>query len=252
MAAHQATRRFTSSTTIQTSTDIANLFTIFILPLFTSESVSPVIGNIETTSSSILFNWIGVPGVTNGYFVQVNDLEPVFVREKHFTMGDLTPFTNYKVSVTGHTSNGDAYSSSETILSDPEPPTISLINVSSSGLLIEWTTVPAATVYLTEIRDQEGLLIDQRRAHSVERFEYNNLSPFRQYKVLVSAQYGKLNQAQMCSLEQHLRWQIAHIRNRYFNRPRTSRDQCQTSRRDIHLNMVVIGARDAVVRGSGD
>ena len=106
-------------------------------------------------------------------------------------MGDLTPFTNYKVSVTGHTSNGDDYSTTQMILTDPDAPFITLISVSSVGFLIEWNSVPGSTVYLTEIRDQEGVLIDQRRAHSVERFDFNNLSPFRQYKVIVSAQYGK-------------------------------------------------------------
>lgn len=106
-------------------------------------------------------------------------------------MGDLAPFTNYKVSVTGHTSNGDDYSTTQMILTDPDAPLITLVSVSSVGFLIEWSSVPGSTVYLTEIRDQEGVLIDQRRAHSVERFEFNNLSPFRQYKVIVSAQYGK-------------------------------------------------------------
>ena len=132
-----------------------------------------------------------MPGVSSGYFVKFGAEEEIFVREKHFTMSDLTPYTSYNVVVTGRTPDGQSYSTEQTIVTDPEPATLSLISVSSSGFVIEWTKVPESTVYLTTIRDQEGALVDQRRAHSLERFEFNNLSPFRQYKVEVSAQYGK-------------------------------------------------------------
>ena len=131
-----------------------------------------------------------------------------FIREA-YTCRPLA-LSVYNITVTGRTSNGDDYSATIKIRTDPEPAVISVQKVTSTGLAIEWSKVPEAAVYLTSIRDQEGSLVDQIRAHSIERFEYNGLSPYRQYKVIVSAQYGKFSSSLAKGRPNHIKLKRAN------------------------------------------